>query len=177
MKKILFSYFAALVLLSHTPAFAHGGGGMDSDRCAMLIDDFKVHFSAYEPETVGNEPMCHELPMTGNAVLVFDLEGEELRQHKIAVQLLDPAGKVIAERPAEKYPRGVINLFPTLETGIYKVRVTLYDGDHQHDHEMELHVGKGLHTKAWIISGISCAIFIGSIFWYEERKRKMMPAA
>ncbi len=59
-----------LLLPSLLPAA--GGVVMEGEQCTMHIDFYSARFTAYQPNTQGNEEFCEELPDTGLTVFVLD---------------------------------------------------------------------------------------------------------
>jgi hypothetical protein len=180
MKRVLFGCFVALLLVN-TPAMAHGGGGIEVDKCVITIGSYRMHFTAYEPETIGGEELCWDLPMVGNAILVFDLVERALRDRPVEVRVVEeqattsgPASyKTIVERPAQKYPKGTIELEATFnKPGTYVAVITI-GGDQPLVFKAPLRVGlQGNQTTLWIIAIAFGVTVFGFIFWYEGWRRR-----
>ena len=53
---------------------AFGGGGvvLSKDTCIITIGFYDAHFTAYQPETSGNEEFCEDLPDDGQTIFVLD---------------------------------------------------------------------------------------------------------
>jgi hypothetical protein len=182
MKKVLFSCFVALLLLSNTPAMAHGGGGIEVDKCVITIGNYRMHFTAYEPETVGGQELCWDLPMVGNAILVFDLVEKILRDRPVEVRIVEDQGpgnyKTIVEKPAQKYPRGTIELNATFSKPGTYTAVVILGGDQPLVFKAPLRVGlQGDQATLWIVAGVFSAAVLGFIFWYETRRRRSVKEA
>lgn len=45
---------------------------MEGDQCTMHIDFYTARFTAYQPETSGNQEFCEDLPETGLTLFVLD---------------------------------------------------------------------------------------------------------
>lgn len=165
----------------NTSAMAHGGGGIESDKCVVNIGNYRMHFTAYQPETAGGQELCWDLPMTGNSILVFDLVETVLRDRPVEVRVVEeqetasgPANyKTLVEQPVQKYPRGTIELEAAFaEPGEYTAVVTL-GGDQPLVFKAPIRVAlQGSQTVQWI-AAIGFAIAVaGFIFWFGRRDKK-----
>ena len=61
-----------LALLLSTPAWAGGGMVLREDKCIIEIGFYDAHFTAYQPQTRGNEQFCQEFPDIGETLFVLD---------------------------------------------------------------------------------------------------------
>lgn len=183
MKKKLLSCLVSLgLLLLTTPAMAHGGGGIAVDTCVINIGNYRMHFSAYQPETSGGVELCWDLPMTGSSILVFDMVDRILRDRPVEIRIVEeqktasagPASyKTMVEKPAQKYPRGTIEL----ETDFTKVgkytAVVIVGGDEPLVFKAPIRVGlQGKQTTLWLASIAGGALILGLAFWYSRRGKK-----
>jgi hypothetical protein len=65
--------FASLfALLLSAPVWAGGGMVLREDKCIIQIGFYEAHFTAYQPQTRGNEQFCQELPDVGETLFVLD---------------------------------------------------------------------------------------------------------
>lgn len=60
------------LVLTGGAAQAAGGVVMTDEGCTMHIDFYSARFTAYQPETRGNEEFCEQLPDTGPTLFVLD---------------------------------------------------------------------------------------------------------
>lgn len=60
-----------LVLVS-LPAMAGGGLVLRDDTCILTIGFYEAHFTAYQPQTSGDEEFCENLPAKGETLFVLD---------------------------------------------------------------------------------------------------------
>jgi len=73
LKHDLPAIFATLLaLLVAAPAWAGGGMVLREDKCIIEIGFYDAHFTAYQPQTRGNEQYCQELPDVGETLFVLD---------------------------------------------------------------------------------------------------------
>ncbi len=52
--------------------WAGGGMVLRDDKCIIEIGFYDAHFTAYQPQTRGNEQFCQELPDVGETLFVLD---------------------------------------------------------------------------------------------------------
>jgi len=108
---------------------AHGGVEIDKDYCTFRASGYMVHFTAYQPETLGAKELCKTLPSSDEAVLVLDFVDEALRKIPIRVSVekeQETDYVSIQSFPAQIYASGsmyVPFLKPT--EGKYKVIIDL----------------------------------------------------
>ena len=69
-----------LGLLLAGDAFAGGGVILRNDICIIKINFYEAHFTAYQPETSGNEEFCEDLPDTGRTIFVLDYLHNSLKE-------------------------------------------------------------------------------------------------
>ncbi|ABA58953.1 hypothetical protein [Nitrosococcus oceani] len=187
MKKVLLSCLVSFgLLLLNTSAMAHGGGGIETDQCVVNIGNYRMHFSAYQPETSGGEELCWDLPMTGSTILVFDLVDRILRDRPVEVRIVEEqktaAGpsnyNPIVERPVQKYPKGTIELDTDFTKAGEYTAVVILGGDQPMVFKAPLRVGlQGEQTVQWIASIAGGALILGLIFWYSRRGGKEAKAS
>ena len=69
----LLAFFETLIaLLLSAPVWAGGGMVLREDKCIIEIGFYDTHFTAYQPQTRGNEQFCQELPDVGETLFVLD---------------------------------------------------------------------------------------------------------
>ena len=67
---------------------AGGGVVMTDAGCTMHIDFYSARFTAYQPETRGNEEFCNDLPDLGPTVFVLDYLHDSLRQVPVDFRII-----------------------------------------------------------------------------------------
>ncbi|BCX82094.1 hypothetical protein MIT9_P1678 [Methylomarinovum caldicuralii] len=171
----LFQFFVALMLgfASLTPAFADGGGGGGGDFCRVLVGDFTLMFSAYQPQLTGDRKYCTQLPGLGRTNLVFDYESKEgttsvgatraldqkIKEMKLTFKVVrESDGTVIAEVPPKKMRGGIVETVVDFEQpGNYEVEVKLVDPNgKEYENHLELLVGvdSGSQMRLYMIVGV-----------------------
>ena len=82
-----FLIFWAIGLLP-TAAFAGGGVVMSGGECTMHIDFYSARFTAYQPDTRGNEEFCEDLPDLGLTLFVLDYLHPSLKQVPVDFRII-----------------------------------------------------------------------------------------
>jgi len=74
--------------LTTSNLMAHGGAAIDDDTCVVQLDDGRVHFSAYQPETTEGSEYCNHLPTAeGKTIVVLDLVEKSLRSEGVGLKI------------------------------------------------------------------------------------------
>lgn len=122
-----------VLALGASPAFSHGGAGMDDDPCVRRAGLYLIHFAAYQPQVDPIGEYCDEIPRAENAIFVFDLVDRELREEFAAIRIErlgedGESGETLFTIPAQQYPTGVVNAeFRFDDPGEYTAVVTLQE--------------------------------------------------
>src|SRR5260370_39557880 len=133
--KLVFVVMLAMAgwLLS-TTAWAHRGGG-PNDPCERALGGSLVHLTLSQPNFDPDAEYCNEVPREGKTVIVVDIEGDQLRQAPIALELIasdDSGPRKILSVPPRIYRRGVADAEVTLTAGSdYVARVVLPEAANQ----------------------------------------------
>ena len=77
-----------ICLLPSITALAGGGLVLKNDACIFEIDFYSAHFTAYQPETRGNEQFCQSLPDTGETLFVFDYLHPSLKEVPVSLRII-----------------------------------------------------------------------------------------
>lgn len=120
---------SALLAMAAASAWAHGGVGMEDDKCVLRIGSDRAHFAGYQPEHRASQEFCEDIPEVGRAVLVVDYIQPALRERMVDFRILRDAGGLgakasykdlgdltqIAQRtivalPPQIYPHGTITM-------------------------------------------------------------------
>ena len=74
-------------------AVATGGGGviLSKDACIITIGFYTAHFTAYQPQTSGNEEFCEDLPNTGESIFVLDYLHDSLKEVPVDFRIIRDA--------------------------------------------------------------------------------------
>lgn len=90
LKKLFLLMFSSLTIMSLSFSMALAGGGMvlKNDACIIEIDFYSAHFTAYQPETSGNEQFCQQLPDTGETLFVLDYLHPSLKEVPVSMRII-----------------------------------------------------------------------------------------
>lgn len=80
----------SLMLLVALPSAALAGGGvvMEGDKCTMHIDFYSARFTAYQPETQGNQEFCEDLPDIGLTIFTLDYLHPSLKEVPVDFRII-----------------------------------------------------------------------------------------
>lgn len=67
---------------------AGGGLVLEGDTCIIRIDFYSAHFTAYQPDTRGNEQFCRDLPDTGLTIFVLDYLHQSLKEVPVDFRII-----------------------------------------------------------------------------------------
>jgi len=77
-------------LLAFPIAVTQAGGGvvLEDDVCIIWVDFYSAHFTAYQPDTSGNEQFCQDLPDTGETIFVLDYLHQSLKEVPVDFRII-----------------------------------------------------------------------------------------
>ena len=75
-------------MLGCGPAFAGGGVVLAKDACIITIGFYTAHFTAYQPQTSGNEEFCEDLPDVGESIFVLDYLHDSLKEVPVDFRII-----------------------------------------------------------------------------------------
>jgi len=79
---------AVLALLPFDGLMAGGGAVLKADVCIIEIDFYSAHFTAYQPDSRGNEQFCQQLPDTGTTLFVLDYLHPNLKEVPVSLRII-----------------------------------------------------------------------------------------
>lgn len=159
---------------------AHRIEGNEIDTCRIPVGTEVVHFSAYTGQT-GGRGLCQIIPVAGLTDLVFDYEGQKLRETTVEFEVTkEPEGdRVYYHKPA-KIKKGTVDAkvdFSKFGAGNYLAHVTImYEGEKQDSHlpftvGLESEEG-GPPTSVIILLSILAIAVFGMMVMSSMAKRK-----
>lgn len=77
-----------LMMLPAGVALAGGGMVLKDDACIIEIDFYSAHFTAYQPQTRGNEQFCQQLPDLGETLFVLDYLHPSLKEVPVSLRII-----------------------------------------------------------------------------------------
>ena len=78
----------SMIICTPRPALAGGGLILRDDVCIITIDFYEAHFTAYQPDTSGNEEFCRDLPNTGETIFVLDYLHKSLKEVPVDFRII-----------------------------------------------------------------------------------------
>ncbi len=187
------------MVLSASAAHAHGGVGMQDNRCVLRIGPDLMFFTGYQPQNSRDE-FCDDIPNTGQTVVVLDMQNTELRDMQTEIriikdegnhttmnglpfltdaelgspQVLDPV--TITHVLPRTYPTGTLNFEHTFpETGKFIGIVTVKNAHGQtYVSQFPFSVGKGFGKNIGIYVSMVVVLFAAVfMLWHLGRKQKL----
>ena len=86
----LAAWLLATVLLT-SAAYAHGGVGMQDNRCVLRIGPDLMFFTGYQPQN-SREEFCDDVPNAGQVVVALDMQETELREMLTEIRIIRDDG-------------------------------------------------------------------------------------
>ena len=77
-----------LMILPVGMTLAGGGLVLKDDVCIIEIDFYSAHFTAYQPQTRGNEQFCQTLPDLGETLFVLDYMHPSLKEVAVSLRII-----------------------------------------------------------------------------------------
>ncbi len=148
---ILF-FSLCLPILAH----AHRGKAVEIDECRIRVGSDVVHFSAYTPTFTEGTSYCQFIPNVGLTNLVFDYEGQKLRNMTVELEITrDSDDKRIFYQAPKKIKSGTINTvvdFSQYGAGSYLAHITIIHRGEKLDSHLGFTIGaeEEEKTSRWI---------------------------
>jgi hypothetical protein len=197
----LAAWLLATVLLT-SAAYAHGGVGMQDNRCVLRIGPDLMFFTGYQPQSSRDE-FCDDIPSIGQTVVALDMQDIELRDMLTEIRLIKDDGThtrmnglpvltdselaskevldpvTISYLPPKKYPTGTLTFEHTFpETGKF-IGIVTVQNEHgqtyvsQFPFSVGQPVGRNLMLYGMILAGLIAGVY--GIWHYGGKQKK--PAA
>ena len=75
-------------------SFSHGGVVEEDDLCVIKVNYLRAHFKIYQPESLGHEQFCEDLPLAAESVFVMEYMHDSLSEMPIDFRIIrDVTGK------------------------------------------------------------------------------------
>jgi hypothetical protein len=197
----LAAWLLATVLLT-SAAYAHGGVGMQDNRCVLRIGPDLMFFTGYQPQSSRDE-FCDDIPSIGQTVVALDMQDIELRDMLTEIRLIKDDGThtrmnglpvltdselaskevldavTISYLSPKKYPTGTLTFEHTFpETGKF-IGIVTVQNEHgqtyvsQFPFSVGQPVGRNLMLYGMILAGLIAGVY--GIWHYGGKQKK--PAA
>jgi hypothetical protein len=188
----------ATVLLSSS-AYAHGGVGMQDNRCVLRIGPDLMFFTGYQPQN-SREEFCDDVPNVGQTVVALDMQETELRNMLTEIRLIKDDGThtrmnglpflsdaelankaaldavSIAYFPPKKYSTGTLNFEHTFPENGKFIGIVTVENDHgqrfvsQFPFSVGQQLGKSLVLYGLILAGLVAGVL--GIWYYGGKQQK-----
>jgi hypothetical protein len=190
-----------LAMVLSAAAHAHGGVGMQDNRCVLRIGPDIMFFTGYQPQFSRDE-FCDDIPSTGQMVVTLDMQESELRDMLTEIRLIKDEGNhmrmnglpfltdaelaspqvldpvTITYVPPKKYPTGTLTFEHTFpEEGKFIGIVTVKNAHGQsYVSQFPFSVGQVLGKSIGIYISL-VVVLIGAVYliWRLGGKQKLVP--
>jgi hypothetical protein len=196
----LAAWLLATVLLT-SAAYAHGGVGMQDNRCVLRIGPDLMFFTGYQPQN-SREEFCDDVPNKGQVVVALDMQDTELREMLTEIrlikdngthtrmnglpflsdaelaskELLEPA--TIAYLPPRKYPTGTLTFEHTFPENGKFIGIVTVENQHGQKYVSQFPFAVGVPLgKSLALYGMLTAALFGVVYglWNYGRKPPAIP--
>jgi len=162
--------FFALSLFS-TQLLAHKGASNEPDNCRFSVGSEVMHFAAYTPSFTQDKSFCSAIPNLGLTNLVFDYEGQKLRNTSLELEVTrESDNRRVFHQEAKKVKSGTINAvvdFSEFGAGDYLAHITIMHDGEELDTHLAFAVGREEDTSlsTWkivvpVIMGLAMLVFV-----------------
>jgi len=172
---LIFLFSLCLPILAH----AHRGKAVEIDECRIRVGSEVVHFSAYTPTFTKGASYCQFIPNVGLTSLVFDYEGQKLRDMTVELEITrDSDEKRIFYQAPKKIKSGTINTavdFSQYGAGSYLAHITIIHEGEKLDSHLGFTIGaeEEEKTSRWITMVLPGLLLSGIIiFMLPSPKRE-----
>lgn len=171
---------AAAALLGSSLAHAHGGVAIEFDTCIVEIGKYRMHFTAYQQATGGQE-LCWDLPAPGKTILVFDFTDTEMRSKPVELRIVEAGEggeiavggpiKTVAQLPTKVYSQGTVNLESEFEAGKRYIAVMTMGDTRPLVLKAPIQVVPNQGTSRYVMIGLGIVV-IGAVIFLVLRLRQ-----
>ena len=191
----LAAWLLATVLLT-SAAYAHGGVGMQDNRCVLRIGPDLMFFTGYQPQN-SREEFCDDVPNAGQVVVALDMQETELREMLTEIRIirddgthtrmnglpfltdaelassevLDPV--TITHLPPKKYPTGTLTFEHTFPEKGKFIGIVTVENQHGQKYVSQFPFAVGVPLgKSLALYGLLIAGLLGVVYglWNYGRK-------
>jgi hypothetical protein len=191
----LAAWLLATVLLTSV-ADAHGGVGMQDNRCVLRIGPDLMFFTGYQPQN-SREEFCDDVPNKGQVVVALDMQDTELREMLTEIRLIKDDGThtrmnglpflsdaelaskevlepaTIAYLPPRKYPTGTLTFEHTFPENGKFIGIVTVENQHGQKYVSQFPFAVGVPLgKSLALYGMMIAALFGVVYglWNYGRK-------
>ncbi|MDX2426714.1 MAG: hypothetical protein QNK15_10740 [Cycloclasticus sp.] len=73
---------------------AHGGVGMEDDKCVINIGFLQAHFIGYQQTDDGSQEFCEDIPEVANSIFVIDYQHDYLKEMLVDFRILKDVNEI-----------------------------------------------------------------------------------
>tara|TARA_R110002074_G_scaffold57232_1_gene140864 strand:- start:45042 stop:45659 length:618 start_codon:yes stop_codon:yes gene_type:complete len=73
---------------------AHGGVGMEDDKCVITIGFLQAHFIGYQQTDDGSQEFCEDIPEVANSIFVIDYQHDYLKEMLVDFRILKDVNEI-----------------------------------------------------------------------------------
>lgn len=73
---------------------AHGGVGMEDDKCVITIGFLQAHFIGYQQTDDGSQEFCEDIPMVANSIFVIDYQHDYLKEMLVDFRIVKDLNEI-----------------------------------------------------------------------------------
>src|ERR1700730_13225093 len=191
------TWLLAMVLFA-SAAHAHGGVGMQDNRCVMRIGPDIMFFTGYQPQNSRDE-FCDDIPSTGQTVVALDMQDAELRDMLTEIRIIRDEGNhttmnglpyltdaelgkpqvrapvTITHVLPKKYPTGTLTFEHTFPENGKFIGIVTVKNEHgqtyvsQFPFSVGQSLGKSMGIYAAMVVVLVAAVYL---LWHLGRKQK-----
>lgn len=136
-------------------SYAHRGAIDEIDQCRIKVGTERIHLSIYTPKFSQGQSFCQFVPNVGETELVFDYEGQKLRDVSIEFEITkEPDGTRIYYHEPEKIKKGTLDAsvdFTQFGEGDYLVHITIVNEGEKLDSHLPFKIGVKEEKTPWAL--------------------------
>ncbi len=194
------AWLLAMVLFA-SAAHAHGGVGMQNNRCVLRIGPDLMFFTGYQPQN-SREEFCDDIPTTGQTVVVLDMQDTELRDMLTEIRIIKDDGThttmnwlpfltdaelaspqvlepvTITHVLPKTYPTGTLNFEHTFPENARFIGIVTVKNAHGQTYvsQFPFSVGQPL-GKSVAVYGLMVVVLVAAVYglWHYGGKQKPVP--
>jgi hypothetical protein len=197
MIRVLAAWLLATALLTSV-AYAHGGVGMQDNRCVLRIGPDLMFFTGYQPQN-SREEFCDDIPSPGQTVVALDMQETELRNMLTEIRIIRDDGShtkmnglpflsdaelankdalepvTITYLPPKKYPTGTLSFEHTFPENGKFIGIVIVENEHGQKFVSQFPFAVGQQLgKSLVLYGLILAALVAGVFgiWYYGGKQK-----
>lgn len=171
---------------------AHGGVGMEDDRCVINIGFLKAHFTVYQPKTNRTDEFCEDIPEVANSIFVIEYLHDFLKEMSVDFRIIrdvknigtfanwddiialeDIEQDTVFYQPPVKRPDDVLIVnYDFQQAGGYIGIVTALHPEKEKTYHAVFYFQVGGTDYGVVPFFIALVILAQSLYWFSNRKNR-----